>query len=187
MVRGGFALGLDQTGRSTKSCPSQASKGLRNSSRSEFGSIRNRHPLALPGGGQESSVTSARPFSGRAGGFGGLSMNCTPSVPVRVSLCGSKPAKPAMAIAAATAGEVRNARVSGFASFLPLKLRLKVVNRQLDSPFLTSCLSHWPIQGPQEAERITAPADNNLSRMPSRLRVSKICVDPGENNRASWA
>jgi len=60
-------------------------------------------------------------------------------------------------MAVTNSGEVTKACVAGFASFLPVKLRLYDVTMVFFSPFLMSFLSHCPIQGPQALASTTPP------------------------------
>ena len=77
------------------------------------------------------------------------------------------------------------ARVSGFASFLPGKLRLNDVTMVLRWPFLISSRRHCPMQGPQALARTVAPTDSSAAIWSSRLMVSKIWLLPGVTRRGT--
>ena len=50
---------------------------------------------------------------------------------------------------------------------------------ELGSPFLTSCLSHWPMQGPQALANTMPPAFSKAEIKPSRSIVARTCSEPG--------
>ena len=71
-----------------------------------------------------------------------------PSAAVRKSDSGLKSRRPDRTMAVTSSGDVTKACVAGLASLRPVKLRLYEVTIVFFSPFFTSCLFHWPIQGP---------------------------------------
>ena len=103
----------------------------------------------------------------------------------------------ANAITVAVSGDVTNAFIDGFPSFLSAKLRINGVTIEIctfGSYISDFGLCHIPIQSPQELDKIIAPTDSNVSCIPSLEILALTCCDPGDyingifnSNPASFA
>lgn len=144
-----FPLTLIRIVISSKSFPSHLSKGVNNWSLCDLGSTSTATLEPSFTGCTYVSWPGSKPLLGSSSPKGGVSLNFFPSQLVSWSVKGLKSSDPAMLKAVTNSGEVTKQWVAGLASLRPVKFLLYEVTIVFFSPFLTSFLSHWPMQGPQ--------------------------------------
>eukprot|EP00955_Chlamydomonas_euryale_P072936 361570-Chlamydomonas_euryale.AAC.6 len=83
-------------------------------------------------------------------------------------------------MAVTSSGDATKQCVAGLPSLRAAKLRLNDVMMELASPLATSVRFHWPMHGPHELDSTVPPILANVSIMPSRSIVARICSEPGE-------
>src|SRR5919202_4206534 len=133
------------------------------------------------------SLTLLKPSSGTSGAaLGGSNLNFLPSFLVSSSTKGLNDNLPPRAKAITISGLAMKFIVSLLPSFLPGKFLLYDVTIVFGSPFFSSGLLHWPIQGPHAFARTVAPIDFMDSTCPSRSIVALTISEPGVTRRGTF-
>mmetsp|Transcript_33922 Transcript_33922/g.100966 ORF Transcript_33922/g.100966 Transcript_33922/m.100966 type:complete len:293 (+) Transcript_33922:705-1583(+) len=175
-------LALMRMAASLISSPSHGLKGVRICRRFDLGSTLTDMPLPsdVGRGAWYVSMPGSKPLDGSSSPPGISSVSSFPSAPTSVSFSGLNVKSPAIAMAVTSSGDATKQCVAGLPSLRAAKLRLNDVMMELASPLATSVRFHWPMHGPHELDSTVPPILANVSIMPSRSIVARICSEPGE-------
>ena len=173
---------LSSTGRSTKSLPSQAGKGVRRSRRSLCRIDDHIQPCAVRDG-QRAARSPPPPGGSRCRAirrrWADRACTISPASLTRLSVRGLNSSVPARAKAVTISGEAMKLWVPWLPSLRPEKLRLKELMMLFCSPCWTSVRRHWPMHAPQALARRWRPWPPSAPNWPSRSTVARICSEPG--------